>query len=131
VSTHTDKVVMFTINATWLRRHPTYSVYYVMVSCEFVNCLTYFKIGNFFFMSLIPVNCLTYFKIGNFFFMSLIPVILLTTLNYLIYRGVHRLEQNQMPKEKCWMILLEPQSIITQYRATTEETTRWPPSSPP
>ena len=25
------QIVRFTINATWLRRHPTYSVYYVMV----------------------------------------------------------------------------------------------------
>ena len=31
VSTDSEKVVMFTVNATWLRRHPVYSVYYVMV----------------------------------------------------------------------------------------------------
>ena len=73
MSSHSEKVVMFTINATWLRRHPTYSVYYVMVS----SMLQMIKIIN-------------TFKIGNFLIMSLIPVVLLTVLNYLIYRKIRR-----------------------------------------
>jgi len=39
-------IAMFTINATWLRRHPTYSVYYV-------------TFGNFLIMSLVPVISLS------------------------------------------------------------------------
>merc|ERR1711892_431904 len=65
---------MFTINATWLRRHPTYSVYYVMVRRVFYSML----------------RIIITFKIGNFLIMSLIPVVLLTVLNYLIYRKIRR-----------------------------------------
>ena len=75
-----NQVLKLTINATWLRRHPTYSVYYVMVSKEGRECPK---------LKQKLKHCVS-FKCGNFLFMSLIPVILLTILNFLIYRGVKR-----------------------------------------
>ena len=74
MSTDPEKVVIFTVNATWLRRHPTYSVYYVMVRCLLHAVLK--RNQN--------------IQIGNFLIMSLVPVILLTVLNYLIYRRIHK-----------------------------------------
>ena len=37
-------------------------------------------------------NCiiLVFFQVGNFLVMSLIPIVVLTILNFLIYKGIHK-----------------------------------------
>jgi len=49
---------MFILKPTWLRKHPTYSIYYVLI--------------------------------GNFLVMSLVPMVLITTINFLIYKKIHK-----------------------------------------
>ena len=75
----------YVINATWLRRHPLYSLNYIVVSLKKKNIL---KIPDVF----------KTFQIGNFVVMNLVPMVVLVVLNYLVYKIVAKLVLQTL----CW-----------------------------
>ena len=67
---------MYVINGTWLRRHPLYSLNYIVVSFFSSSKLKDYKFLK--------------FNIGNFVVLNLVPMVVLVVLNYLVYKIVAR-----------------------------------------